>query len=420
MSIAVSATLAVNEALDERRRQGKPVLPLGFGEAGLPVHPALRAQLAAAVGRNAYGPVAGSPDIRRAAAGYWDRRDLPTDPALVVAGPGSKPLLYGLLLAIGGDLVVPCPSWVSYAAQVQLTGREALFVPTAPGEGGVPDPDAMAAAVTRARSAGRTVNSVVVTLPDNPTGTLAGAETVRRFSEVARTLDLVIIADEIYRDLVYDDAAAGFASPSAYAPERTVVTTALSKSLALGGWRLGVARLPDSPLGRELRTELLGTASEIWSCPSAPIQQVAAYAFGEPAELVDHVARSRRLHGIVSGAVADRFRAAKAALATPRAAFYQYPDFATWRGSLALDHDVHTGADLAGLLMRRYGLGVLPASAFGEEPEALRLRVATGLLYGETPEQREAALAASDPLALPWIGAALDRIEEVLADVTGV
>lgn len=418
MPVAVSATLAVNEALDERRRQGKPVLPLGFGEAGLPVHPALRAQLAAAAGRSAYGPVAGSPELRRAAAGYWIRRGLPTGPDRVVAGPGSKPLLYGLLLAIGGDVVVPCPSWVTYAAQAQLAGREAVYVPASPGEGGVPDPDAMTAAVTRARAAGREVRSVVVTLPDNPTGTLATPRTVRRFAAAARELDLVIIADEIYRDLVYDGDAS-FASPAAYAPERTVVTTALSKSLALGGWRLGVARLPDDALGRTLRERLLGIASEIWSCPATPVQQAAAYAFAEPPELVDHVTRSRRLHRIVAGAVAERFRVAKAALESPRAAFYLYPDFAAWRGSLALDHDVHTGADLAALLMHRYGLGVLPASAFGEVPTALRLRVATGLLYGETPEQRDAALAADHPLALPWIDATLTRVSEILADLTG-
>ena len=131
------------------------------------------------------------------------------------------------------------------------------------------------------------------------------------------------------------------------------------------------------------------------------------------------MARSRRLHRIVAGAVAERFRAAKAALTPPQAAFYLYPDFAAWRGNLALDHDVQTGADLAGLLMRRYGLGVLPASAFGEEPSALRLRVATGLLYGETPEQRDAALAAEHPLALPWIDATLTRVSEILGDLTG-
>src|SRR6476661_4554339 len=80
MSVAVSATLAANEALDERRRAGLPVLPLAFGEAGLPVLPALEDQLAAAAGRGAYGPVAGTADLRTAAAGYWSRRGTPADP----------------------------------------------------------------------------------------------------------------------------------------------------------------------------------------------------------------------------------------------------------------------------------------------------------------------------------------------------
>ena len=60
----------------------------------------------------------------------------------------------------------------------------------------------------------------------------------------------------------------------------------------------------------------------------------------------------------------------------------------------------------------------LPGSAFGDDPEALRLRLATGLLYGESEEQREAALAADNPLRLPWIAAALARVEEILADLS--
>ena len=92
----------------------------------------------------------------------------------MVCGPGSKPLLFGLLLAIGGDVVVPKPSWVSYAAQAALIGTRSHFVPTPPGEGGVPDPYLLARTVRAARAAGREIRSVVVTLPDNPTGTLAG------------------------------------------------------------------------------------------------------------------------------------------------------------------------------------------------------------------------------------------------------
>ena len=146
----ISATLAANEALAARRSRGEPVLPLAFGEAGLPAHPALQQALAAATASNGYGPVAGSAALRTAAAGYWQRRGLPTSPGSVVCGPGSKPLLFGLLLATGADVAVPRPSWVSYAAQAGLAGALPHFVAAAPGEGGICAPDALAAAVTSA------------------------------------------------------------------------------------------------------------------------------------------------------------------------------------------------------------------------------------------------------------------------------
>ncbi|MFC5754327.1 pyridoxal phosphate-dependent aminotransferase [Actinomadura rugatobispora] len=415
--VPLSPTLAINEAIARKRREGLPVLALGFGEAGVPIHPALTRELAGAAGRGAYGPVAGSAPLRAAAAGYWERRGLPTDPDLVVSGPGSKPLLFALMTAIGGEIAIPSPSWVSYAAQAAITRAGAVPVATPPGEGGVPNPALLADAVVRARAAGRAIRAVVVTLPDNPTGTLASEQTVRRLCAVAREHDLVIISDEIYRDLVHDPAARAVASPAEYAPERTVVTTALSKNLAAGGWRLGVARLPDARFGRELRERLLGIASELWSSAPAPMQHAAAFAFGEPPELVEHIDRSRRLHAAVTGAVADRFAEAGARVRAPEAAFYVYPDFGPFRERLREACGVRTGAELCGLLLERYGVGVLPASAFGEPAEALRMRVATSLLYGDTDEQRLAALTDPAPAALPWIAAGLDRLSEVLADL---
>src|SRR5215468_4179476 len=415
-AIPLSATLAANEILIRKRQAGEPVLPLSFGEAGLPVHPVLKGALTHAAGRNAYGPVAGLPVLREAAAGYWTRRTLPTSPDAVICGPGSKPLLYGLLLAIGADVAVPRPSWVSYAAQASLIGVRPHFVPAAPGEGGICDPAGLAAAVAEARAAGREIRSVIVTLPDNPTGRLSRPATVQALCEVAAEHGLIIISDEIYRDLVHDPATPVL-SPAAVAPHRTVVTTALSKSLALGGWRIGVARLPEGPLGSWLRGQLLGIGSEIWSAPAAPIQQAAELAFREPEELSERIARSRSLHAAVCRAVAGICRAAGLDVPAPQAAFYVYPDFEPWRGHLARRHGVTTGAGLAGLLLDRYGAGTLPGSAFGENAGALRLRLATGLLYGDTDEKQEAALAAADPLALPWIADQLTRLEEILADL---
>jgi aspartate/methionine/tyrosine aminotransferase len=420
-TIAVSPTLAANELMATRKRRGEHVLPLAFGEAGLPAHPSLRLALAEATGRTGYGPVAGQAALREAAAGYWERRGLATAPEAIVCGPGSKALLFGLMLAIGGDVVVPRPSWVSYAAQASLIGARPHFVDIRPGQGGVPDPDRLRTAIRAARSEGREIRSVILTLPDNPTGTLAPAGTVRALCRVADEHGLIIISDEIYRDLVHDGAAP-FTSPAAIAPDRTIVTTALSKSLALGGWRIGVARLPGgseaATLRRRLRDRLIGIGSEIWSAPAAPIQQAAAYAFSDPPELAERIALSRRLHAAVARAVAERFTAAGASVPPPRAAFYLYPDFGPERDRLRRRHDVDTSDDLAALLLQRYGAGVLPGSAFGDDPAVLRLRVATGLLYGETDRQRETALASAAPLDVPWIAASLARIEEVLAGLT--
>src|SRR6185437_4957835 len=250
---------------------------------------------------------------------------------------------------------------------------------------------------------GRAIRAVITTLPDNPTGRLASPDAIRALCAVAERHDLIIISDEIYRDLVHDPEVE-FLSPASVAPERTVVTTALSKSLALGGWRIGAARL-------------LGVASEIWSAPAGPVQHAAALGFSEPAEIATRIDRSRSLHAAVARAVAGVFRTAGLLVPAPQAAFYLYPDFAPWREPLRR-RGVHTGADLARHLVEEYGAGALPASAFGEPESALRLRLATGLLYGETDEQRDAALAATDPLALPWVASALAAIKDMLADLS--
>jgi aspartate aminotransferase len=147
------------------------------------------------------------------------------------------------------------------------------------------------------------------------------------------------------------DGACPFLSPAIVAPLRTVVTTGLSKNLALGGWRIGVARLPDGLPGAGLRDRLLGIGSEIWSAPSAPsapIQQAAALAFSEPPEISERITRSRSLHQVVARAVAGLFGAAGLPAAPPQAAFYVYPDFGPWREHLRAEHGMRTGTGLAG------------------------------------------------------------------------
>ncbi len=410
----VSPTLAINEVIARRRALGQETIALGFGEASIPVHPELRTRLARIADRGGYGPVAGAPELREAAAGYWTRRGVPTRESEVVAGPGTKPLLYAIFQALGGPVALPRPSWVSYAAQNALLGHEVEWIDTLPDHGGVPDPEKLADVAARRQRAGAPLTSVLVTIPDNPTGTIASPDVVRRLCAVARQHDLVVISDEIYLDLVHDDNR-DVLVPGEVVPDLTITTTGLSKSLALGGWRIGTARFPDDTRGAAVQARVLNTASEVWSAPAHPVQLAAAWAYAEPRVLVDHIARSRRLHGRVADAVAGILVSRGARVSAPAGGFYVYPDFEPHRDHLARIHDVTTCDLLASVLLDRYGVATLPGSVFGDDRARLTLRMATPMLYGTSDNGRREAMESDDPASLPMISETLRSLDRALA-----
>ena len=252
---------------------------------------------------------------------------------------------------------------------------------------------------------------LVVTLPDNPTGTLPSAELVADVCRIAEAHDLLIVSDEIYRDLAHDPGA--FHGPADIVPERTFVTSGLSKALALGGWRIGFARVADGPLGDEARRALGGLAGAVWSALAGPMEHVAAHVLAEPDDVREHVARSRRLHALVAAAAHRDLAAAGIDCRRPAGAFYLYPDLERHRPRLAA-LGVHTGAQLAEHLLERHDVGVLAGEAFGDEPAGLRFRMATSLLYGSDDDERWRALLTGNPVRLPWIRAALARLRAAL------
>jgi aspartate aminotransferase len=385
------------------------VLHLAFGEAGLPLLDSVAERLAKAAGRTSYGSVVGSPEARAAAAGWYERRGLPTTPEQIVFAPGSKPLIYALLTVLPGDVVIPQPSWVSYAAHAALAGKRVIKVPIGAVAGGAPDPDALEDTLARDCTG---AGILVLTLPDNPTGTQPPPDLVERVCAIAERYGLLIVADEVYRDLTHDVDA--FRSPADFAPERSFVTNGLSKNMALGGWRIGFARMADGALGEEARQAVAGVAGAVWSALAAPMQDVAAFVLDEPDEVVERIAQSRALHRAVTMAAYERVSAAGIDCRPPSGAFYLYPDFERKREALAR-HGVTTGLELAEHLLERHGVGVLAGEAFGDEPGGLRVRMATSLLYGSSDDERLQALNADDPTQLPWIARALGRLGDALA-----
>ncbi|WP_025274047.1 pyridoxal phosphate-dependent aminotransferase [Haloglycomyces albus] len=407
--MTISATLAANETIAARRAAGRDVVPLAFGGANLPVHPALREAYASAASLADYGPVAGIKSAREALAGYFTRHDVPTDADQVLLGPGTKPLLFALLQALDGDVVVASPAWVSYAAQTAMVGSRPIRVPASAGEGGAPDPELLRPALFQAIKAGMRPRSIIVTLPDNPTGALPSETTMRGVCSVAEEFGLTIISDEIYRDLVFDQAAVP--TPVQWAPDRTVVSTGLSKNFALGGWRLGGLRFSAGPTGERLMKRVRTAASEIWSTPPLPAQHAAALAWSDLPALRDRIDRSRHLHCTVASAVADIFRSYDLEVVKPRGAFYVWPDFEPWRAYLKTEHGISTSAELAEWLTEQWDVVTIPGSEFGDAPGSLTLRVAVPGLYGINDAQRTEVLEADDPLSVPWVSHALARLD---------
>lgn len=291
----------------------------------------------------------------------------------------------------------------------RLAGKHPIAVPIPEECGGVPDPDALRECIRAARTLGHDPRIMVLTLPDNPTGTLAPPAMIRELCAIAEEEGLLIVSDEIYRDVMHDPAA-DYLSPAEVAPGITVVATGLSKSLAVGGWRIGVARFPEGPWGEWIRSGVVSVASEVWSTLAGPMQEVAEYAFGEPEEVRERLRVSARLHGAVAREVHRIAVGAGARCRPPTGAFYVYPDFEPVREELA-KHGVDDSASLARRMLD-LGIVVLAGHLLGDEAGALRFKCATSMLYGENAEQQEMALAAEDPLALPHVRSVLDRIED--------
>jgi aspartate/methionine/tyrosine aminotransferase len=426
-SLGLSPTLAINEAIAARRAARQDVLHLGFGEASFPLHPALRAALSRGATSTSYTPVLGVPALRAAIAGYLQRtRGLAMEAEHIAVAPGSKPLLYALLQVLDGDVLLPSPSWVSYAPQARLAGKRVYVIRTDPGDHHMLTASALQDALERGRHAGAEPRILVVNTPSNPTGGMFAEEPVQALADWAREARITLVSDEIYAEL--EHGWRRHVSPSRLYPEGTIVTGGLSKAFSAGGWRLGYAAVPATEAGRQVIGALRALGSEIWSAASGPIQAAAVAAYSLDAELEAYVRRSARVHGHAAGRLHRTLTALGVVCPRPAGAFYLYPDFAPWQGALAR-RGITTSEALAAHLLETWGIATLPSTAFGEEPQALRLRLATSMLYtaGSDEETRESSLwellrhadtvlegdpASGEPLPLPE----LERAERRFAD----
>ena len=265
-----SSTLKINEISRKLEDKGEKIFKFGFGQSPFQVPNDIVNALKDNAYQNKYLPMQGLNELRDAVAKYTSvKKDYNYKPENIIIGPGSKELMFLLHIIFDGEIILPAPSWVSYAPQAILgrnkiqsiqTKRENDWFPTGP-------------EIEEVILKDKNKNYLLfLNSPNNPSGQIC--KNLEEISEIAKKYNLIILSDEIYSELSFDEE---FKSISSYCPEKTIISTGLSKWCGAGGWRLGYFIVPDSL--NILKNSINVLASETFSAVSAPIQYAAITAY---------------------------------------------------------------------------------------------------------------------------------------------
>jgi aspartate aminotransferase len=333
-------------------------LEVGEPDFPTPEHVVEAAHRAALAGLTRYAPNAGIPELREALAEKVARRNgYGVRPEQVVVTQGGIQALYLALRALlepGDEVLLPDPAWPNYRMIAHLLGARVLSYPLVAGGGFLPRLEDLERLMTPRTRA------ILVNSPSNPLGTVVPRELMGGLLAFARRHGLWFISDEVYDEVVFDDAfvsAGSVADPS----ERLVSIYSFSKVYAMTGWRVGYLVAPP-----DLAKVLIGMQEPIVSCVNTPAQMAALAAVTGPQGFVREMSeayRARRdeLLGVLDGGGLPSSR--------PSGAFYVWAD---------VSEAGVPSMDFARSLIEREHVAVAPGSAFGELGEGyVRLSLAS-------------------------------------------
>lgn len=293
-----------------------------------------------------YGPAAGKLELRKAVAKYLaDTRNVdynPEDEILITNG-GTEALtaITFSLLNPGDKVLVPTPVFSLYFPIITLTGAECIQVDTSD-DGFVLTPEKLQSEIDKHGD----VKMILLNYPCNPTGRAYPEDLLRRLGKILHDNNILIVADEMYSELTYDQEH--FSLATIY-PEQTLLVSGLSKSHAMTGWRLGYISGPAPLIG-----EIYKMHGFMVTCVNDIAQDAAVEALNNGRE--DPVA-FRKEYQKRRDFVVDRMEKMGFDIATPDGAFYVFAKIPAQFGK----DDFNFALDLA----KKAKVGVIPGSAFG-------------------------------------------------------
>ena len=245
-SLEPSATLAITSKAKAMKAKGEDVCSLCAGEPDFdtPDHIKEAAIEALRNGETKYTPATGTPALKKAiAAKFAEDNGINVEPTSVSVAPGAKFSVFSAVAALcseGDEVILAAPYWVSYPEMVRATGAKVVTIYCSAANNYEVDPDELDAAITE-----RT-KLFILNSPSNPTGAIYRKSTLEAIAEIAVRRNIMVLSDEIYEKLIYDDAMphVSIASLSAEIAERVVTVNGFSKAYAMTGWRLGYLTAP--------------------------------------------------------------------------------------------------------------------------------------------------------------------------------
>lgn len=361
-----SSTLAITAKANELKANGEPVIGLAAGEPDFntPDHIIDAAFKAVQDGQTKYTPAGGLPVLKKAIQQKLAKNHLDYELNEIMVASGAKHALYNLFQSIlneGDEVIIPIPYWVSYPEQVILAGGKPVYVFTDETTDYKVTKEMLESIVTPRTKA------VIVNTPNNPSGVVYDRKELEAVAEFAVKNNIIVVSDEIYETLIYDDSHVSIASLNDDIKRLTVVINGVSKSHSMTGWRIGYAA-GDAALIKAM-TDL---ASHSTSNPTTPSQWAAVEAYNGDETFINEMNSifKERLETIYPKLMEiPGIRCIK-----PKGAFYLYPNVKeTVRlcGYQSADEFVEQ-------LLEQALVAVVPGSSFGS-PDNIRLSYATDL-----------------------------------------
>jgi aspartate/methionine/tyrosine aminotransferase len=333
----------------ELERQGRSIVHLEIGEPDFdtPRHIIDAAKQALDDGFTHYGASAGQLELREAITKHQtERQGYNVSPDDVIVTPGGKPVMFFTIMALietGVEVIYPNPGFPIYESMVNYTGGTAVPMQLNEETGYNADIDNLRSLITP-----RT-KLLIINSPNNPCGSVIPETDLEKIAEMAVENDLIVLTDEIYKDMYYGDQEHVSITKFPGMRERSVILDGFSKSYAMTGWRLGYGVFPKFLI--EPVTRLVTNSV---SCTSVFSQMAAIAALQGPQDSVTTMMEefTKRRDLIVKGLNS----LPGITCPIPQGAFYAFPNI---RASGM------TSKEFADRALNEAGVALLAGTAFG-------------------------------------------------------